>query len=85
MLKNKLKKYLSIVGMSVVLCGTFGLTYAYADDGDSEVVQINAENFPDDNFREYVSINIDKDINGELSLQSKYSKFVKALTSNSLK
>lgn len=65
-MKNKLlSKLLCIAGLSVVLSGAFGLSTVYA--GTTSLVSINTTNFPDDNFRNYVSENFDTNSDGKLS------------------
>ena len=49
---KQFKKHICIAGITVVLFGALGLTNAYANSYES--VKINATNFPDAKFREYV-------------------------------
>lgn len=68
MKKHRRGTGLAVLGMTTVigmlLCGTGGPA-AYAADGD---VAIDAVNFPDEVFREYVQTEFDSDRNGILSL-----------------
>jgi hypothetical protein len=63
----KVRKCLLSLGMAAAISissiGFGGITEVHAADG----VEINATNFPDANFRSYVSDNFDKDKNGFLS------------------
>ena len=49
---------------AAIITVSAGAFTAFADSGD---VEINNTNFPDENFRTYVSGNFDKDKNGSLS------------------
>lgn len=59
----KKKKILSVLLTAVLLLSAMP-AYSLAAEGE---VDVNAENFPDEAFRSYVSENIDKDQNGSLS------------------
>ena len=59
----KKKKILSVLLTAFLLLSAMP-AYSLAAEGE---VDVNAENFPDEVFRSYVSENIDKDQNGSLS------------------
>ena len=65
-MKDKFKRLLGLVLALIMILGYMptNLNTAHAAEGD---VEINATNFPDNNFMIYVSRNIDKDNNGVLS------------------
>ena len=74
MWRKSIKKYAFIAGTTVALCGTFGLTNAYAGESEPEVIEINAENFPDEAFREYVLAAVDTNDDGKLSLEERLAR-----------
>ena len=74
MWKKKLKSYACAAGLAVALCGTFGLTNAYASESEAEYIDINAENFPDAAFREYVIAAADTNDDGKLSLEERLAR-----------
>ena len=61
---NKKLKKLTVVLAAALTAVSAGAFTVFADSGD---VEINKTNFPDDNFRTYVSENCDRDGNGVLS------------------
>ena len=74
MWRKSIKKYAFIAGVTFALCGTFGLTNAYAGESEPEVIEINAENFPDEAFREYVLAAVDTNDDGKLSLEERLAR-----------
>lgn len=71
-MKN-IKKCMAVILMTVcMLCGV-GLTESHAE---SRTVAINEENFPDDNFREYIKSNC---ADGRNVLNSKDIKKTKSI------
>ncbi|MGN0463774.1 MAG: hypothetical protein ACI4GA_03645, partial [Acutalibacteraceae bacterium] len=60
----KTKRLLSGILAGMALTSFAGAFTVFAEEGD---VEINKTNFPDDNFREFVSKNCDTDRNGVLS------------------
>ena len=62
-MKMKLRPLTAALSAAIITVSAGAFT-AFADSGD---VEINNTNFPDENFRTYVSGNFDKDKNGSLS------------------
>ena len=58
------RKHLAIILALIMVFMNLGISHTWAGPGD---VEINEDNFPDANFRSYVSTNFDKDSNGVLS------------------
>ena len=66
-MSKKLKKYLSVLLAMVLATGCLSAVVAFADDS----VALNEINFPDANFRAYLSENVDTDGNGVLSVEER--------------
>ena len=58
---------IAIVLSAMILSSTVATDSYAAEENDVEVCEINEENFPDDNFRNYVSSRFDTDSNSKLS------------------
>lgn len=66
-MSKKFKKYLSVLLATVLATGCLSAVVAFADDS----VALNEMNFPDANFRAYLSENVDTDGNGALSVEER--------------
>lgn len=66
-MSKKFKKYLSVLLATVLATGCLSAVVAFADDS----VALNEINFPDANFRAYLSENVDTDGDGALSVEER--------------
>jgi uncharacterized protein YfkK (UPF0435 family) len=67
-MKKHIKKHISLLLAALLIISTAAMSLiAFADDN----VEINAENFPDQNFRDAISLMYDVDSNGVLSKQER--------------
>lgn len=78
-MKNKFKKYLSVLLATVLATGCLMAVVAFADDN----VTVNEANFPDKNFRDFVSSTYDTDSDGSLSPEER-STTIMSLTNNDI-
>ncbi len=71
-MSKKFKKYLSVLLATVLATGCLSAVVAFADDS----VAINEANFPDANFRTYLSENVDTNGDGVLSVEERNNQTI---------